>query len=72
MDRFKLGFLFQLMSMISIILGLIFNIYFVDLSLMFIFISLMILGIVFGKCYTEISLIFGVLSFGMFMIDTVK
>ena len=44
MDRFKLGFLFQLMSMISIILGLIFNIYFVDLSLMFIFISLIFYG----------------------------
>lgn len=35
-------------------------------------IFLVILGIVFGKCYTEISLIFGVLSFGMFMINTVK
>lgn len=44
MDRFKLGFLFQLMSMISIILGLVFNIYFVDLSLIFIFISLIFYG----------------------------
>lgn len=34
-------------------------------------ILLVILGIVFGKCYAEISLVFGVLSLGMFIIDSV-